>query len=485
MASNAAGSIEAWRPLSIVPAGIGAALTVLAVLLVVGGRYGLHGDELYFRMLPLSWWYADQPPLTVWVTHLMAQVSDAVWVQRIPAALAAAAGAMLAAAFPRVLGYGRRVQSVAAWAHATTVYPLIVGHVFLTATMDLLAWQAVVLLVVAADRGHRHALAWAGTIAGLACWNKLLILPLVGALVVSLLLMRRDLLFSRQSAVGGIAALVIGAPQVLAQALNGWPMREVSADLIARHGELNRWLVLPLLVAFVGPPLFGVCVKGLRWSGERPSVMGMLAPAGMLLALWNFAAPAQPYYAVGLFLCALSLGWGPASRAAGVVWRRAPAVIAANAAIAALLALPVIPVSSSLYDIASTINPVARDQVGWPEYVAQVDRARGGSGIAVVTDAYSLAGAIEYYGGAGGGRIPVASGHNALWTMGPPNDIDVLLVGERAVAQQDRFAVCTEAGTLTRSRSDPFGVAGSPMLRCRDPIGGWDAVWPSFRHLGA
>lgn len=486
MVGSEAVSSGAWRHLSILPAGFGAALTVLAVLLVVGGRYGLHGDELYFRMLPLRWWYVDQPPLTVWVTQLMAQASDAVWVQRIPAALTAAAGAMLAAAFPRVLGYGRRVQSVAAWAHATTVYPLIVGHVFLTATFDLLAWQAVVLLVIASDRGHRHALPWAGTIAGLACWNKLLILPLVGALVVSLLLMRRDLLFSRHAAVGGIAALVIGAPQALAQALNDWPMREVSADLIAQQGQLNRWLVLPLLVAFVGPPLFGVCVRGLQWSGGRASAMGLLAPAGMVLALWNLAAPAQPYYAVGLFLCALSLGWGPASRTAGLVWRRAPAVIAANAAIAALLALPVLPVSSSLYDVTSTINPVAGDQAGWPQYVAQVDRARDGSDIAVVTDAYSLAGAVEYYGTVGSGSgIPVASGHNALWAMGPPDGADVLLVGERVVAQQDRFAVCTDAGKLTRSRSDPFGVAGSPMLRCRSPIGGWDAVWPSFRHLGA
>lgn len=467
------------------PAGTVAALTVLAVLLVLGDRYGPHGDELYFRMLPLAWWYEDQPPLTVWLTHLMTTIDDALWVQRAPAACTAAAGALLAARFPSVLGYGRRVQTVAAWAHATTVYPLIMGHVFLTGTLDLLAWQAVVLMVVLADRGDRRGLVWAGVIAGAACWNKLLILPLVGALALSLLVVRRDLLFSRQAALGAALAVVIGAPQVMAQALHGWPMRQVSGDLIALHGTLNRALVLPLLVAFVGPPLVGVWGRGLAWSPHDGSRVGLLLPAGVVHVLWNLVAPAQPYYAVGLFLTALSLGWGPISRTTSLAWRRAPAVLAANAAIAAVLALPVLPVPSPVYAAVSAINPVARDQVDWPAYVAQVDRARASPESAVVTDSYALAGAVDFYrppSGAGG--IDVASGHNALWQMGPPAAGEVLLVGDRAVAQRDHFASCTDAGALTRGASDPFGVAGSPMVSCSGPRGGWAAVWPSLRHLG-
>ncbi|WP_040155261.1 glycosyltransferase family 39 protein [Mobilicoccus massiliensis] len=473
--SNSAPRLPAW------PAGWAAAACVAVVLLVTADRYGLHGDELYFRMLPLDWWYEDQPPLTVWLSRLARAVSGEAWVQRLPAVVAAAAGALVAARFPRLLGYGRRVQNVAAWAHATTVYPLIVGHVFLTSSLDLLAWQLVVLLVVAATLGRRNALVWAGVVAGLACWNKLLVLPLVGALAVSLLLVRRDLVLSRQAA-GGVAALaVIGGPQVLAQAWHGWPMSQVSGDLIAVNGDVNRVLVLPLLVAFVGPPLFGVCVRGLRWRPGGEARVGLLMPAAVVLVVWNLVAPAQPYYAIGLFLCALGLGWGPAADLAGRGWRQAPAVIAANAAVACVLALPLLPVPSRAFDVAATINPVARDQVGWPGYVRQVDEARGGPRVAVVTDAYALAGAVDHYGGG----IPVASGHNALWRLGPPTTDDVLLVGQRAVALTGRFANCRDAGRLTQTESDPFGVAGSPMARCRGPIGGWTAVWPAFRHLGA
>ena len=169
-----------WRP------GAPAALAVMIVLLATASRHGFHGDELYFRMLPPAWWYDDQPPLTVWLAHAAASVSDAVWVQRLPAALAAGAGALVAGLFPRLLGADVRVQRIAAWAHAFTVYPLLMGHVMLTASLDLLAWQLVVLGVVAALTGRRHALTWAGAAAGVACWNKLLVLVLVAAAFVAL-----------------------------------------------------------------------------------------------------------------------------------------------------------------------------------------------------------------------------------------------------------------------------------------------------------
>lgn len=466
------------------PAGAAAALTVFVVLLLLAGRYGPHGDELYFRMLPLDWWYVDQPPLTVWLSRAAASISDAFWVQRVPAALAAAGGALLTAAFPRVLGYGSQVQSVAAWAHASTVYPLIVGHVFLTSSLDLLAWQGIVLLVVMAARGRVWSLAWAGAVAGIACWNKLLIIPLLGALVISLLIMRRDLLFSRAGAVGAAVATLVGGPQVLAQAMHGWPMRAVSGDLVAANAGVNRWLVLPLLVAFVGPPLFGVCLRGLRWS-TYPSPIGLLAPAAIVLVGWNLVAPAQPYYAVGLFLCALAIGWGPVSEGAGVIWRHARSVIAANAVIGAVIALPVLPVPSAVHGVVAAVNPVARDQVGWADWVAQADRARGGTPAAVVTDAYALAGAIHFYGSSAGEPIEVASGHNALWDLGPPAAEQVLLVGPRAVARSADFTECRAAGRLSDLHRDSFGVAGSPMLWCSGPIGGWAAIWPAFRHLGA
>lgn len=484
--------------------GLPAALAVLTVLVLWGEKWGPHGDELYFRMLPLRWWYEDQPPLTVWLTHLSSILSatatafpgdgtgsaagQAVWGQRLPAAVAAAAGALLAAALPRAQGYGRRVQAVSAWAHAFTVYPLIVGHVFLTGSLDLLVAQGVLLGVVVSLRGRPRGLVWAGLVAGAGCWNKLLVLPLVAAVGVGLLVRRRDLLRTREAWLGVAALMALALPQLAAQAVHGWPMRDVAADLMARDGALNRWLVLPLVIALTGPPFLAVCGRGLGWTGSRTRRIGdlpaasrsllarlphgPLAVAAALLLLWNLWSPAQPYYAVGLFLVATSLGWGPAARAGSRVWRRARAVVAANAVVAAVIALPLVPAHSPAFDVVAAINPTARAQTGWNRLAEASDRAREDDGSTVLADSYALAGALRFYGGTDGRPVPVASGHNALWDLGPPRTDGVLLVGERAVAHGELFRRCEDAGTLDGSVKDPYGVAGSPMLRCEGPRGG-------------
>ena len=527
--------------------GAPAALAVMIVLLATASRHGFHGDELYFRMLPPAWWYDDQPPLTVWLAHAAASVSDAVWVQRLPAALAAGAGALVAGLFPRLLGADVRVQRIAAWAHAFTVYPLLMGHVMLTASLDLLAWQLVVLGVVAALTGRRHALTWAGAAAGVACWNKLLVLVLVAAAFVALAACARWVLRTRDAWCGAALLVAVGGFQVGAQIVHGVPMLDVSADLVARHGALNRWLVVPLLVVFVGPPFVQVAWRGLWWRpGSRRAAhpgaddghddgrhveadgwrsapaddarvkafggvtnapfptddghAGRIAPdppqqrTGPVLAVmaaivlvFALVSPAQPYYAVAVFLPLVAVGWARAAADEEHVWRRAPIVVTANAVVAALICLPIAPVSSPAFSIVSALDPMQRDQTDWPSLAAQMATARP-TGAAIVTDSYALAGAAHQYGPAlGVPRADVASWHNALWSLGPPRSgggtRDVLAVGGDEHRIRAAFTRCDPAGRLIAPH-DPFGLDGTTMLRCSDPRGGWGAVWPTLRRLG-
>ena len=530
-----------WRP------GAPAALAVMIVLLATSSRHGFHGDELYFRMLPPAWWYDDQPPLTVWLAHAAASVSDAVWVQRLPAALAAGAGALVAGLFPRLLGADVRVQRIAAWAHAFTVYPLLMGHVMLTASLDLLAWQLVVLGVVAALTGRRHALTWAGAAAGVACWNKLLVLVLVAAAFVALAACARWVLRTRDAWCGAALLVAVGGFQVGAQIVHGVPMLDVSADLVARHGALNRWLVVPLLVVFVGPPFVQVAWRGLWWRpGSRRAAhpgaddgddggghveadgwrsgpaddarvkafggvtndpfstddghAGRIAPdppqqrtgpvfavMAAIVLVFALVSPAQPYYAVAVFLPLVAVGWARAAADEEHVWRRAPIVVTANAVVAALICLPIVPVSSPAFSIVSALDPIQRDQTDWPSLAAQMAAARP-TGAAIVTDSYALAGAAHQYGPAlGVPRADVASWHNALWSLGPPRSDggthDVLAVGGDEHRIRAAFTRCDPAGRLIAPH-DPFGLDGTTMLRCSDPRGGWGAVWPTLRRLG-
>lgn len=457
-------------------------VAVTVLLLAVGSRYGPHWDELYFGMLPPRWWYVDQPPLTVWLTWLAGQVSDALWVQRLPAVAAAAAGAFVAGLYPRVLGAGPRAQRLAAWSHAFTVYPLMMGHIFTTSTIDLLAWQVVILLVLRAGAGHPRSLVWAGAVAGLASWNKLLVVVLLLALFVALLLTDRALLRTRHTVLGVGLFVLLAAPQGAAQLVHGLPMAQVSAGLVEAQGDLVRLALLPALLLFVGPPLLLVWVAGLLepWRGTgRPG--RFLLPTVLLLILWTLLFPSQPHYPAGALLPALAMGWAsPWLRA-----RWSPAkrrvVVAANSVVAALVCLPLLPAVEPWLSWQSQVNPTIRDQVGWPDYADQV-RAVQRPGEPVVVDTYALAGALHRDASAED-AARAHSGHNALWDLGPPRGERVLLVGEHATAQRAAFARCSPVGTLrTRPVAHPL-LSDAPMLRCEEPLSDWQTLWPQFRRL--
>lgn len=457
-------------------------IAVTILLLVVAPRYGPHWDELYFGMLPPDWWYTDQPPLTVWLTRLAGSTGDHLWVQRLPAVLAAAAGAYVAGLFPRTLGAGARAQRLAAWAHAFTVFPLLMGHIFTTSTIDLLAWQIIILLVLRASTGHRRSILWAGVVAGLASWNKLLVVVLVIALFIALLLTDRKLLGRRETVWAGILFTALAAPQILAQLLHGLPMAEVSAGLVDQQGGLVRAVVLPALALFLGPPLLLVWVSGLLEPWRDTGRPGrFLLPTVVFLIVWTVASPSQPYYPVGAAMPALAMGW--ASPWLRERWRPRTrwAVVAANGVVATLLCLPVLPAAEPWPSLVSRVNPTIRDQLGWPEYAGQISAARR-DGEALVIDTYALAGAVHRYGSPAD-REALFSGHNALWELGPPHHDRVLLIGEHATARRDLFDSCEPAGSLdTRQVAHPQ-LENVPILRCSEPVAGWETLWPRFRRL--
>ena len=458
-------------------------IAVTLVLLAVSSRHGPHWDELYFAQLPLRWWYEDQPPLTVWLTWLMRQASEALWVQRLPAIAAAAAGAYVAALFPRALGASAPVQSLAAWAHAFTVYPLIMGHVFTTSILDLLAWQLVILCVLRANlAGQGSWLGWAGLVAGLACWNKLLIVALVIALATSLLLTAPRLLRTRGALVGTVAFVVIAAPQVAAQVVHGLPMTEVSAGLVDQQGTLVRLVLVPAIALFAGPPLLMVWYTGLvdPWrAGDRAG--RFLLPTFLLVVAFNLASPSQPYYAMGALLPALALGWVSPTLTARWSLATLRRLALANGVVSLMVCLPVLPADGPWGWAQAQLNPTIRDQIGWPGYARQVtDQVRPGE--AIVTDLYALAGAIHRYGPPEA-RDAVFSGQNALWAEGPPSQEKVLLVGREAVGQAGSFERCEPARALQPAAVAHAQLKDVPMVHCVGPTPDWATAWPSLRRL--
>lgn len=470
-----------------------AALTV--ALTATSNAYGFHRDELYFRMLRPAWGYVDQPPLTPLVARAFSRIADEPWALRIPATLATLVTVLVLVLITRELGGGRPAQALCAWGLAFAALPLIMGHALVTAAIDMPVWPAVLLFAMRAQLRRRPQ--WwlaAGLVVGLSMYNKLLVAVLLVALAVGLALVGPlGTLLSRWTWGGMALALLVGGPNLLFQATQGWPQLSMGRALAENNADEVRVLVVPFLVAMLGPPLVPIWTAGVVGLARRPAwrPIRFVAAAFPVLVVLVIVMGAQFYYPFGLLAvlyaagCVVVESWL-------VRWRRAvvAAAVALNAAVSVVLGLPVIPVSALGETPVPDVNPIAADSVGWPRYVAQIgdvyaslpasDRGR----TVIVTSNYGEAGAVDRFGGAH--ELPtVYSGHNELYFAArPPDSANVVVyVGAQVRGVRTLFDSCREVSALDNEVGVENEEQGQPIAVCRDPIGGWSAVWPALKHL--
>jgi hypothetical protein len=472
-----------------------AALIALGIVLsVFSNGYGYHRDELYFRMLKPGWGYVDEPPLTPLLVRLFTHLSDHPWAIRIPATLATMLSAYVLVLLTREFGGGRRAQALCAWAYSFAAIPIIMGHVLLTATVDLPVWPAIVLFIARAQL-RRQPQWWlaAGAVVGVSMYNKLLVAVLLAALLVGVLLVGpRRFLFSRWVVGAAGLALFIGAPNVIHQATNQWPHLAMGRALAENNAGDVHVLMWPFLLILLGPPLVPIWVAGLVGLFRRPewrSVRFVAAAFPALLVL-VFIMGSQFYYPFGLLAVMFAIGCVAAAEwMRGWRTRLVVTCVAINAAVSLVLGLPLVPVGSLGHTPIPGVNQAARDTVGWPTYVRQVadayqalpaaDRANA----VIITSNYGEAGAVDRYGPAL--RLPaVFSGQNQLYAQAtPPASATVaVFVGGQLGRAAALFDSCQVVGHLDNGVDVDNEEQGEPVAICRTPIGGWPAVWPRLAH---
>ena len=422
-------------PLARAPV-LSAVAALAVVLAVTTSRYGYHRDELYFRMLPPAWGHLDQPPLTPLLAWGSAQVVDEVWALRIPAVVAACLTVLVVAQLTREVGGGRLAQGLSAWGFAFGSFTLSFGHVLLTSAVDLLLWPSVVLCAVRAVSRDRPRWWWlAGVLVGLGLYNKLLIVMLLVAIAAGLLALGpRRVLRSPHVWFGVGIAVVIGLPNLVHQALNDFPQLAMGAALEEENGGDVRLLVWPFLLVLLGPFLVPTWVAGIVALLRRPAwreLRFLVGAFAMLLALVTWAGT-QFYYPYGLLVCLYAIGCVPVADWATTHVRRGLA----------------------------GINQLTADQVGWPAYVAQIDR----------------------FGTTG---VPLVSGHNALADLAAPApDAEVaVVVGGQLAAVADLFDECRVIDALDNGAAVDNEEQGVPVAVCTGPTEPWAELWPQFAHL--
>jgi hypothetical protein len=471
-----------------------AALAV--VLTATSAGYGYHRDELYFRMLSPQWGYVDQPPLTPLLARAMSALADEAWAMRVPATVCAVVTVLLVALVTRELGGGRFAQGLAAWGYAFAAFPLSFGHILFSTGLDILAWVTASLCVIRAVLGEQPRW-WLGfgAVVGLATANKLLIALLVVAFAIGLAAIGPRRL-PWPWVLGGLAvAVVLALPTVVYQATHGFPQLTMGQRLSAKNGQQNRLLMGPFLLLLLGPLIVPVWVAGLVALVRRPQWRRarFLAMAFVALLVLSFVAGGQVYYPLGLLSVVYAAGCVPvAGWLSGAADRRRLVVgaVALNSVVAAVISLPLAPVSVLGFTPVPGINQATRDQVGWPAYVGQVatayaslSAAERGSAIVVTTN-YGEAGAVARYGPALGLPVPL-SGQNELFVQARPPDTRAVavVVGRGALLAATTNATCATVGRLDNGVGVGNEEQGQPVAVCRDARQPWAAVWPQFRHL--
>lgn len=461
------------------------AATVMAVLLTVTSPgYDYHRDELYYRMLTPSWGYVDQPPFIVWLTALTRLIADEPWALRIPATLAAAGSVLVLARITRELGGGRTAQSVCAWGYAFATTALIMAHQLLTSTIDLLVFPAIVLCALRTRSNPRWWLA-VGLLGGLATYNRWLVVVLAVGILVGLLVTGgwRRLLSVWVPAAAGLA-LVVAAPNLIYQAVHGWPQLAMGEALGARNGSEVRPQVPLMLVLMLGPPLLPIWLAGFVGLIRRPAWRDhrWLAVAFVILVGFTFAGGAQIHYLMGLLPVMYAVGCVPVvAWARRESWRRRLvwAAVVSNGAVSVLTALPLVPLDELGTTPIPLVNPVVGETLGWQRQVVQIEAVSAeAGGVPVIASNYGEAGALARYG-----ISPVYSGHNALWAYGPPEGDTVVIVGARLEQQRPLFAECTIRDHLHNGVGIDNEEEGQPVAICRGPVAPWDELWADWGYL--
>lgn len=456
---------------------------VAIVLTAFSNGYGFDRDELYFSMLKPAWGYVDQPPLTPLLAHGLASLYDGgPWLLRVPATLCAAACVLVTALVARELGGGAKAQAWTAWGMATTSAVLLFGHVLLTSAPDLVAWGLISLCVLRAElRDEPRWWLVAGAVAGLAMYNKLLVVVLLAGIALGLATVgpRRRLGSPYLWGAAGLT-LLIGLPNVVYQLTHDFPqlrMGKALADNNAGDVRVSMWILILLLL---GPPLVVLWIAGLGALWREPRVRFFVVVFGVVVA-FTFVSGAQPHYPVFILPIPFAAGVVAMERRLGRVWA---GLFAVNGAVSLVLALPVIPVASVGSTPVPDVNLLAQDSIGWPAYVDQMaapyDALPDRTHAVIVTSNYGEAGAIAHYRP----DISVYSAQNALFDQARPPDgtSPVVFVGGEYDLARTLFT-CRVVDRLDNGVDVDNEEQGEPVAVCTHPRLPWPQLWDRLHHL--
>ena len=474
--------------------GAGAAVVPAAIGIAFLGRYGWDRDELYFLAAShhLAAGYVDYPPLIAVVGRLVVDAFGAsLDALRLTTMAIALISVPVVALCARELGGGLRAQAGAALVWATAPFALGSASIFHPTMLDLAAQSVTLWLVlVAATRPMPRLWPLVGVAAGLGLEAKYTIATLLLALLAGFALTpERRLLRTRGPWLAIAIAAVLLLPNVAWQIDHGWPSASfVSSQRAQTADDTPPPAYVAEAVAFLAAGAVLAAVGGV-WMWRRPPLRPFAWAAALVVAGFGLEQ-GRAYYPLPALVVCVAAGavaierWRPARSRLRPV---AVAVLAGFQLLVLAIAAPlVVPVRTTAGMVASGVwkDTFYKDEVGWPELVAQTAAAwrslpvadrRGG---AILAENYGEAGALARYG-PNLGLPPPLSGHLS-WQYWRPARLPqrlVLAVGYdesvlRGICSSEHVVARIENGWRLDNEERGRSIA---VCHLRRPLGSiWD-----------
>jgi 4-amino-4-deoxy-L-arabinose transferase-like glycosyltransferase len=482
----------------------GIASIVLIVHFALGNGYGFHRDELQFLddARHLQWGFAAYPPMTAFSGRIaIALFGISPQVFRLPAALVNAVWLVLAGLTARELG-GRRSAQILTVLTALPV-ALVFSSVLQYNTFDLLAWSTLIYFTARVlSTGDERFWLGAGVGVGIGVLSKYTIAFPTASLLAAILLLpsQRHHLRSRGFWWGVLTAAALAAPNLVWLASHHFLTLQMEHHIHirdVRNGRAAGYYTDQLRFTLFALPMAIAGLVSLMRSARFRLLSAFYIGPFVLLALAKgrgyYLMPAYPVlYAAG----AVALERLILQRA---VWLRLclrSLVVAAallDTAAVAWAYLPIWPVGSPGWNWQMKNNADMANEVGWPEFVAQVAAVRDTlspgdrSRLAILANNFGEAGALELWGPQYHLPTPISS-VNSFHDRGygPYEPETVIVVGGELYDQLGNFETCSIVALVRL----PYGVRTEEtddhpeILVCHHLRRPWPEVWRRSQAFG-
>lgn len=483
----------AWRWVLAIAGG--AAL----LLMLVSGRYGYFGDELYFMAAGqhLSWGYADQPPLMPFLCHTMDLLFPGSLVAlRMPATIATAVGTVAAALITRELGGRHKAQLLTAAAYVLVF--ISYGHQLVTYPIDYCSWTIISWLIVRWVRLRQDwLLLLSGLVTAISLQTKFLIPVFWFALVISVLVLGpRELLRRPMLWAGGALTALFTVPTLLWQAANGWPQIQMTRVIAGETTSSGGHLTFLKSIMTMDSPYLSVgallTCYGLWWLLRSPALRPyrFLGLTAITVTVIFLVARGRPTYAFGVFPICWAAGMVELQRRTPINWLRwwrwllSWPALALSIVVIVIATLPVVPLPPPGNPLATTVF----GELCWPEMTGSIATAYQSlpadvrQGTAVMTDLYWTSSAVDHFGPALG--LPKTySGNRGYWYFGSPpeSDTNVIYSGADNPTLRQNFTSVQQLpavidNTTGYCRATPIWLYFGRKLP-------WSKLWPQLQQL--